>query len=260
MVDFESLDEAVRLRYPADSSPFSRHRIPVFKARVSTCSEYKDRLRIKFDSILDRFPFKTKEQRKIVQTLGNDEHWDAVDYGLLNAKFIYSSFIAMNTLFSQPISLEANESMFNHMAIWPILSLAIDDRTSFLPGEIELSASSKNYNADALIKYGEVEVCVLETSGRYKLEDNARFGYDHVKGAFALLSMIKAIYKKYRFATKETAVELRVHFVHARGTKMHLWSLEAPFENTFVIQRVASTEIPATASDSSSILSLCSFA
>ncbi|KAI8350632.1 hypothetical protein EDC96DRAFT_448230 [Choanephora cucurbitarum] len=150
--------------------------------------------------------------------------------------------------------------MFNHRAIWPILSLAIDDKTSFFPGEIELSASSENYNADALIKYSEVEICVLETSGRYKLEDKARFGYDYVKGAFALLSMIKAIYKKYRFATKETTVELRVHFVHARGTKMHLWSLEAPFENTFVMQRVASTEIPAIASDSSSILSLGNFA
>lgn len=108
--------------------------------------------------------------------------------------------------------------MFNYQVIWPLFELATKGvDMKFVAGEKELSASEELCSADAIIEVDGLEICVLETSGKFQLKDKARFGYDHVKGAFAALSMLRKIFKKYYYAKMSTAKQLKIYFVHARG-------------------------------------------
>lgn len=108
--------------------------------------------------------------------------------------------------------------MFNYQVIWPLFELAAKGTgMKFIAGEKELSASEELCSDDAIIEVDSLEICVLETSGKFQLKDKARFGYDHVKGAFVALSMLRKIFKKYCYAKKSTAKQLKIYFVHARG-------------------------------------------
>lgn len=90
-------------------------------------------------------------------------------------------------------TLSENESMLNHIIVWPIFEIVVmENNLKFIPGEKLLNTTDEAYQSDGVIVVGNVfEVCILETSGKYNLVDHVRFGYDHVKGAFAALSMIK---------------------------------------------------------------------
>ena len=83
---------------------------------------------------------------------------------------------------------------------------------------IYLECSKEEYKADACISVDENELSILETSGKILLNDNSKYGSDHIKVHYGALSIFNAIYKKYYWASEATALKLHIPFLHARGT------------------------------------------
>lgn len=92
----------------------------------------------------------------------------------------------------------------------------------FIPGEYILMASEETNKVDACIIHDVMEICLLETSGKLLLRDNTKYGFDHIKGNFGSLTIFNNIYKKYCWASKETAGKLKIPFVHARRKRFLL--------------------------------------
>lgn len=87
--------------------------------------------------------------------------------------------------------------------------------------EIE-SDESTLYKADGIISlydFNRVEVLLLETSGHFGSTDNPKSSFNHHKGLFGSLSMLKAVADNYLFETLETFKNLKVFFIHAAGIK-----------------------------------------
>ncbi|RCH95706.1 hypothetical protein CU097_013075 [Rhizopus azygosporus] len=122
-----------------------------------------------------------------------------------------------------------------------------------------LSLTDEPHNVDAVVKFEGIEICLLETSGHYGLNDKGRFGYGHVKGAFGAISIIRHAYKKYSYTTRAIVHQLRIHFMHAKEKKLNLWSLEFAFLDVQILQRTAVADVPETENHSGQILDLGSF-
>lgn len=171
----------------------------------------------------------TGNKRVILKALTDDNRLDIVDESNKEAAFVHEYFVYMYNFYKSP-SLVDNEAMFNHKLILPLLEMACSHSClKFVPREVLLSSTDEPYNADAVVKFEDIEVCLLETSGHYGLSDKGRFGYGHAKGAFSAISMIRHAYKKYPYATITVAQALRVFFMHAKEKKLNLWSLEFVF-------------------------------
>ncbi|PHZ11259.1 uncharacterized protein RHIMIDRAFT_244474 [Rhizopus microsporus ATCC 52813] len=133
------------------------------------------------------------QQKNVLKVLNDDGHLDKIDQGNKEPAFVRECF-------------EYNEAMFNHKLIWPLFEMACSHSClKFVPREVLLSPTDETYNADAVVKFEGVDICLLETSGHYDLNDKDHFGYDHVKGAFGAISMIRNAYKKHQYATRATA-------------------------------------------------------
>lgn len=122
-----------------------------------------------------------------------------------------------------------NEAFFNYVFVWPMVELSAETTNnsdiSFVPGEYILHSSVEEYKADAvvLLEQYDVELCLVGTSGAYKINDAPRFGYDHVKGCFGALTLLNAIIKKYHNAKLDSILRLVIPFMHIRGTQiMHM--------------------------------------
>ncbi|KAI8365576.1 hypothetical protein BD560DRAFT_332655, partial [Blakeslea trispora] len=181
--------------------------------------------------------------------------------------------------------LAINESSFNHLLVWPIMELAVDDiddeELTFVTAEHVLKSSAEEYKADGCILFGEDEICLLETSGKFMLEDNSNlflvewlsiaakfrnetfdiylYGYDHIKMTFGALCLFNAVYKKHCWANEDTALKLRIPFVHARGNMLHLWSLELCSTKLYLSKKVYKSLVPEKLSNTKDIVTLGNF-
>ncbi|KAG0780399.1 hypothetical protein G6F21_012149 [Rhizopus arrhizus] len=62
---------------------------------------------------------------------------------------------------------------------------------SFMSAEYKLKSSDEEYKADACILDDDNnEISILETSGKFMLDDNSKYGYDHVKYILALGNLV----------------------------------------------------------------------
>ncbi|KAL7314614.1 hypothetical protein PS15m_012332 [Mucor circinelloides] len=100
----------------------------------------------------------------------------------------------------------------------------------------------------------KAESVMMECSG-----DSGRFGMDHAKGSFGALTFLRKIIKTYFYATEDMLHKLKVVFVHPRGKRIHLWSLEMPTKDVQVLEHLAYTELPTDVSQIDKILSLGNF-
>ncbi|KAG1471658.1 hypothetical protein G6F56_001993 [Rhizopus delemar] len=78
-----------------------------------------------------------------------------------------------------------------------------------------------SYLADEIIKlYGpeNIEVLLLETSGCFGSNDKPKISFDHHKGLFGALAMLKSIADEFPMATVGT-------FQRSLGENVYLWSL-----------------------------------
>ncbi|CEI89494.1 hypothetical protein RMCBS344292_03849 [Rhizopus microsporus] len=118
--------------------------------------------------------------------------------------------------------LSINETNFNHSFIWLIMEFVVDSMPDitlkFSPGECFLKCTNEEYKADACISADENELSILETSGKILLDDNSKYGSDHIKIHYGALSIFNAVYKMYYWVTEATASKLHIPFLHARRT------------------------------------------
>ncbi|CEG82149.1 hypothetical protein RMATCC62417_16265 [Rhizopus microsporus] len=101
-----------------------------------------------------------------------------------------------------------------------------------------------------------MKICLLETSGKLFLRDNIKYGFDHVKGNFGSLTIFNNIYKKYCWASKQTAGRLKIPFVHARRDTIHLWSLELCSSKLYCSKKVFKCVVPKAMNATNDILTL----
>lgn len=97
--------------------------------------------------------------------------------------------------------LQISESSFNHSFVWLIMGFAADSvneyNLKFIPGEYILMAPKETNKVDACIIDNDMEICLLETSGKLLLRDNTKYGFDHIKCNFGSLNIFNNIYKKH---------------------------------------------------------------
>lgn len=106
-------------------------------------------------------------------------------------------------------------------------------KAGFRPGETQLISMGKqlkniplykednhSYLADGIIKlYGlkNIEIVLLETSGCFGSIDKSKIAFDHHKGLFGALAMLKSIADEFPMATVEAFQKCKVFFVHGAG-------------------------------------------
>ncbi|KAI7904059.1 uncharacterized protein BX663DRAFT_415088, partial [Cokeromyces recurvatus] len=73
------------------------------------------------------------------------------------------------------------------------------------------------YYADGILRINKLEVLIIEVSSAYDKATNVKFAFDHYKGMFGALSVLKNIASRYKYATFNTSKELKIHFIHAYG-------------------------------------------
>ncbi|KAG1468126.1 hypothetical protein G6F56_004025 [Rhizopus delemar] len=149
------------------------------------------------------------------------------------------------SLYSTIQDIEDGEAVFNDILLYPLLKAVCIASDAGVPqfkvGETQLRAMSKKtneseiesdestlYKADGIISlygFNKVEVLLLETSGHFGSRDSSKSSFDHHKGLFGSLSMLKAIADKYSFGSLETFKNVKVFFVHAAEKTVRLWSM-----------------------------------
>ncbi|OBZ85223.1 hypothetical protein A0J61_06719 [Choanephora cucurbitarum] len=156
--------------------------------------------------------------------------------------------------------LSVNETGFNHSFIWLVMEFVIDSipdmPLKLYPAEYILKCSKEEYKTDACILLEEDELSILETSGKILLDDNSKYGSDHIKVHYGALSIFNSLYKKYCWASEAAALKLQVPFLHARHDQIHLWSLELCSSELYCSKRIFKTKVPKSMADSQDILSL----
>lgn len=136
--------------------------------------------------------------------------------------FVKEFFRACLWIYKKPnlySRLSLCENGFNHNFIWPVMEFAVDqvkDAFKFHHAEYILKAADEENKVDACVIFENVELCILETSGKLYLNDNTKYGRDHIKAHYGALSMVNKIYKDYCYAKQETASKLCIPFIHAR--------------------------------------------
>ncbi|CEI86246.1 hypothetical protein RMCBS344292_00689 [Rhizopus microsporus] len=137
--------------------------------------------------------------------------------------------------------LNISESNFSRLLVWPAIEVSIEsmELLEFLPGEYLLKSSQEKYSADGcIVNEEDNEMFLLETSGKLMLNEKWKYGYDHVKCTFGALSIFNAAFKKYFFATKETAMKLQIPYLHAMEDSLHLWVLELCSNKLYISNKI----------------------
>ena len=106
-------------------------------------------------------------------------------------------------------------------------------KTDFCYSEVCLEATStqlkalnrmidgrNKYNADGLIRmyrYKNLEILLLETSSYFGCSDQSKSKFDHHKGLFGSLAIVK-IADEYQYTSITTFKKLKTIFAHTRDT------------------------------------------
>lgn len=112
----------------------------------------------------------------------------------------------------------------------------LNSKAEFQSGQPRLDSMSKQlkainifvderycYKTDGLIKlFGlkKLELLVLETSGHFNNTDRVKLNFDHHKGIYGMLSMLKCIADDYCFGSVEKLAEVKVFFLNGAGNNI----------------------------------------
>ncbi|KAI8329780.1 hypothetical protein EDC96DRAFT_57141 [Choanephora cucurbitarum] len=121
------------------------------------------------------------------------------------------------------------------MLIFPFLrsvAITVAEKTSFsaefVVGKTPFVSMKKQLKEDESAKlYGlkNLELLLLEASSCFSCKDKAKESFDHYKGVFGSLSMMKAVADEFYLTKVNTFAKLKTLFLHAFGNTMYLWSL-----------------------------------
>ncbi|EIE90418.1 hypothetical protein RO3G_15129 [Rhizopus delemar RA 99-880] len=151
-----------------------------------------------------------------------------------NLEFLEEILRAAYKMYSSHIDKYKYEDGFSQLFIWPYLgiiakSITISNCNSeFESGQPLLQSMTQQlkangihshekscYKTDGLIKlFGikQLELLLLETSGHFRNTDSVKLNFDHHKGMFGLLAMLKCIADEFHFANIEKFCKVKVFF------------------------------------------------
>lgn len=138
-------------------------------------------------------------------------------------------------MYNSKVKYDSNEDAFNQLYTWPYLNLIGNCINSgyFIQGQPVLQSMCRQlketgasvdeksqYKSDGLIKllnFNHLELLLLETSGQFGNTDKVKINFDHHKGIYGILAMLKCIADDYSFASVAKFSEVKVFFLHAAG-------------------------------------------
>lgn len=166
---------------------------------------------------------------------------------LLSIVFFLISCYSFEKVYSRVVDPKHSEQSWNQSILWPVLvacSLYLRrmkaGEATFAPGEEELfsmtvagpASSRAPYYADGVVRLANksnTEICLLKTSKTTR----AKVSFDHHKGMFALLSMLKWVANQYAMAEYTHLSSLELYFLHAHGNTKDWWLLTKRWFNVF---------------------------
>lgn len=78
--------------------------------------------------------------------------------------------------------------------------------------------SRHKYNGDGVVRFdSHKEILLVETSSAYNAATSEKCSFDHYKGMFGLLAMMKTLADMYKYASFEEFKNLKLHFIHVHG-------------------------------------------
>ncbi|KAI8967942.1 hypothetical protein BDF20DRAFT_908219 [Mycotypha africana] len=137
-------------------------------------------------------------------------------------QFLEEILRACLKFYSTRLNIEDGEAVFDSLFIYPFVKAvadaiadeSADSGADFRPGEAVLKSMSNqlkksdifkndrcSYLADGIVKlYGlkEIEILLLETSWHFNCTDKSKHSFDHHKGVFGSLAMLKNIADDFR--------------------------------------------------------------
>ncbi|ORZ19905.1 hypothetical protein BCR42DRAFT_371771 [Absidia repens] len=164
-------------------------------------------------------------------------------------EFLEDLFAAVYSMYKPRHDLTDGEAIFNHTGTLSVFDGSFFDAVAaanvsgcgFLPGETTLNSMTQQlenvgrhkddryqYKADGvfrLLDKKKLEILLLETSSGFGCRDKVKISFDHHKGAFGAVAMLKSTADQYPYASVSRFRKIKVFFVHAAGNKLHLWSL-----------------------------------
>ncbi|KAG1139547.1 hypothetical protein G6F37_005795 [Rhizopus arrhizus] len=149
-------------------------------------------------------------------------------------------------MYKSPVKHDSNEDAFNQLYTWPYLQLignniSIDEyKGYFIQDQPVLQSMGRHlketpvfvdeksqYKSDGLVKVSnlkDLEILLLESSGHFSNSD-------------------KCIADEYSFASVAKFSQVKVFFLHAAETKLHLWSMRYRPDGFFDLWRELCLEI-----------------
>lgn len=161
------------------------------------------------------------------------------DNDTANLEFLHQLLNQVHKSYASHVDYNSTECAFNQLFIWPYLdiiakSIKADGCDSdFVQGQpilesmtqqlkaVNLYVDDKNqYKSDGLVKLfglNNLELVLLETSGCFINKDKWKVKFDHHKGIYGALAMLKCIVDDCLYASIETFTKVKVFFLHAAG-------------------------------------------
>ncbi|KAG2197833.1 hypothetical protein INT47_009714 [Mucor saturninus] len=101
------------------------------------------------------------------------------------------------------------------------------------------------YKTDGLVKLFEsekLELIVVKTSGHFGNTDRVKLKFDHHKGMFGMLAMLKCMAGKFYLTSVEKFSKVKV-FLAGADEQLHLWSISYKEEGIFDLWREATLNL-----------------
>ncbi|PHZ12770.1 uncharacterized protein RHIMIDRAFT_136848 [Rhizopus microsporus ATCC 52813] len=200
--------------------------------------------------------------KKVIKSLSlfllteKDNHTDTHDM-----EFLELLLQQTHKSFSSHIDYNTTEDAFNQLFVWPYLDIIgktitlHNCKSDFVQGQPYLKSMSRQlqacnlyiddknqYKSDGLLKlFGLKELeLLLETSGCLINKDRTKTNFDHHKGVFGTLAMLKCIADDYAFGSIVNFTKVKVFFLHAADRELHFWSVCYQKEDVFDLWRESS--------------------
>ncbi|ORE08413.1 hypothetical protein BCV72DRAFT_225173 [Rhizopus microsporus var. microsporus] len=205
--------------------------------------------------------FKSKAREVTLYIVSLDEKEEEAK----DLEFLEEILLAAFKMYSSHINKYKYEDGFNQLFVWPYVDIIAksittsDCKSDFESGQPHLQSMTQQlrannlyidekncYKSDGLIKlYGikQIELLLLETSGHFGSTCSVKLNFDHHKGMFGLLAMLKSIADEFHFAAIEKFCKVKVFLLHAAGKQLHLWSVCFQQEGIFDLWREADMTI-----------------
>lgn len=142
-------------------------------------------------------------------------------------------------MYTSHCSFQGSEDAFSEELVKPFINVVARNlkpdycKAGFVKGQPVLESMTSQlrlqgvfvdmksqYKSDGLLKlFGlkEIEVLLVEVSGCFGNTDTSKLRFDHHKGMFGVVAMLKSIADHYSYASIESFENVKVFFLNAAG-------------------------------------------